>query len=71
MPTPKTQATPNNAKDTIEYGLTTEVKTRHGSFWAKVSYTSSVQHDETLEAAFERIATFVVEKLTGEVKKLS
>jgi hypothetical protein len=51
--------------------LTTEVKTRHGSFWAKVSYTSSVQHDETLEAAFERIATFVVEKLTGEVKKLS
>ena len=61
---------PLDEGDTIEYGLTAEVKIGGQSVWPKVSVTTKVRVGETPERAMERIVDFVTDEVNSQVRFL-
>lgn len=57
-----------NEGDTVDYGLTVEVKhPRKGSFWPKMAATSTVRPGETGDAAMDRVMEFVARHLDQQI----
>lgn len=55
---------PTDPGDRIEVSITAEVKTRRGtSFWAKVGLASEHRDNETSKEAYERVATFCIDRV--------
>ena len=49
--------------DTVEYGLTVEIKSRTSSVWFKAGTSSTVQEDETGAEAWLRVRAFVDKRI--------
>jgi hypothetical protein len=59
-----------NSGDTIEYGLTAEVKHRGSSWWVKVGSTTTIQDDESELQAKKRLRISVHEMLEEAVAEV-